>query len=159
MKWSLIHPQRRRLSAVVCKLEETESEGNYSFRDRLIMHYSLGRLCPLPILLNHLTVAHTGGLPGDSVLCHLYFCFSIMNDFLRVDYMILKEKEEEEKEETKQHIAWRRDLRSLLAVKLSLTSRCMSRIIMAGRYCEMPEKKTFSPAAEFYLVGDSIVPS
>ena len=71
MKWSLIHPQRRRLSAVVCKLEEPESEGNYSFRDRLIMHYSLGRLCPLPILLNHFTVAHADGLSVDTCQCAL----------------------------------------------------------------------------------------
>lgn len=32
------------------------------------------------------------------MLCHLYFYFSIMNDFLRVDHMILKKKEEEEEE-------------------------------------------------------------
>lgn len=102
MKWSLIHPQRRRLSAVVCKLRETESEGNYSFRDRLIMHYSLGRHCPLPILLNHLTVAHCWWLANrHSVLCHLCFYFSIISAFLRVGHMILKKKKEEEEEEKK----------------------------------------------------------
>lgn len=32
------------------------------------------------------------------MLCHLYFYFSIMNDILRVDHMILKKEEEEEEE-------------------------------------------------------------
>lgn len=37
-----------------------------------------------------------------SVPCHLYFYFSIMNDYLRVDHRILKEKKEEGEEKKKE---------------------------------------------------------
>lgn len=64
------------------------------------MQYSLGRHCLVPILLNHLTVAHAGSLPTDTMWLGTFISiFSIMNDILKVDHMILKKKKEEEDEE------------------------------------------------------------